>query len=188
MEHYFGVAKEQGITDDEIGAVQSVVMAVSVGQVRVQFREARQRSKTPSQVELTGSDRCEIEQGTQAERVSHGWLTSQNAQRPDCPRFVRLQWNPGIEAVAQLAEDWMSCKAGVDLQVSNDEWPGDWGEIVGDYVLAGQYGLGKVADGCRDPLMGSITEGKVRQICPVYGSSEPDHRVEGFLRKGIPHA
>jgi hypothetical protein len=29
MEHYFGVAKEQGLSDDEIGAVQSIVMAVS---------------------------------------------------------------------------------------------------------------------------------------------------------------
>ena len=41
MEHYFGVAKEQGITDDEIGAVQSIVMSVSAGRVRAQFREAR---------------------------------------------------------------------------------------------------------------------------------------------------
>ncbi|MGD9358200.1 MAG: hypothetical protein PVH85_04940 [Desulfobacterales bacterium] len=41
MEHYFGVAKEQGITDDEIGAVQSIAMAVSAGRVRAQFREAR---------------------------------------------------------------------------------------------------------------------------------------------------
>jgi hypothetical protein len=31
MEHYFGVAKEQGLSDDEIGAVQSIVMAVSAG-------------------------------------------------------------------------------------------------------------------------------------------------------------
>jgi hypothetical protein len=45
MEHYFGVAKEQGLTDDEIGAVQSVVMAVSAGRVRAQFREARIRSR-----------------------------------------------------------------------------------------------------------------------------------------------
>jgi hypothetical protein len=45
MEHYFGVAKEQGITSDEIGAVQSIVMAVSAGKVRAQFREARIRSR-----------------------------------------------------------------------------------------------------------------------------------------------
>ncbi len=45
MEHYFGVAKAQGITDDEIGAVQSIVMAVAAGKVRAQFREARIRSK-----------------------------------------------------------------------------------------------------------------------------------------------
>jgi alkylhydroperoxidase/carboxymuconolactone decarboxylase family protein YurZ len=34
MEHYFGVAKEQNIRDEEIGAVQSIVMAVSAGRVR----------------------------------------------------------------------------------------------------------------------------------------------------------
>ncbi len=40
-----GVAKEQGMTDDEIGAVQSIVMAVSAGRVGAQFREARVRSR-----------------------------------------------------------------------------------------------------------------------------------------------
>jgi len=45
MEHYFGVAKEQGITDEEIGAVQSIVMAVSAGRIRAQFREVRVKSK-----------------------------------------------------------------------------------------------------------------------------------------------
>ena len=43
MEHYLGVAREEGITDDEIGAVQSIVMAVSAGRVEAQFREARSR-------------------------------------------------------------------------------------------------------------------------------------------------
>ena len=45
MEHYFGVAKEEGLTDKEIDAVQSIVMAVSAGRVRAQFREARIRSR-----------------------------------------------------------------------------------------------------------------------------------------------
>jgi hypothetical protein len=45
MESYFGVAKEQQITNEEIGAVQSIVMAVSAGRVRAQFREARIESK-----------------------------------------------------------------------------------------------------------------------------------------------
>ena len=40
MEHYFGVAKEQGLTDEEIGAVESIVMAVSAGRVRAQFLDA----------------------------------------------------------------------------------------------------------------------------------------------------
>jgi hypothetical protein len=45
MEHYFGVAKEMGLSNDEIGAVQSVVMAVSAGRVNAQFKEARVRRR-----------------------------------------------------------------------------------------------------------------------------------------------
>jgi hypothetical protein len=45
MEYYFGVAEEQGITKEEIGALQSIVMAVSAGRVRAQFREARIRAR-----------------------------------------------------------------------------------------------------------------------------------------------
>jgi alkylhydroperoxidase/carboxymuconolactone decarboxylase family protein YurZ len=45
MDHYLGVAKEQGITEKEIGAVLAIVMAVSGGRVRAQFREVRARLK-----------------------------------------------------------------------------------------------------------------------------------------------
>lgn len=41
MEKFFGVAKENGLTDDEIGAVQSIAMAVSAGRIKAQFRQAR---------------------------------------------------------------------------------------------------------------------------------------------------
>ncbi len=41
MEHFFGVAKESGLTDEEIGSVQAIVMAVAAGKIRAQFREAR---------------------------------------------------------------------------------------------------------------------------------------------------
>jgi pyruvoyl-dependent arginine decarboxylase (PvlArgDC) len=40
MESYLGVAKEEGLTDEEIGAVLSVVMAVSAGRVKAQFKDA----------------------------------------------------------------------------------------------------------------------------------------------------
>ena len=42
MEHFFGVAKEIDISDDEIGIVQSIVMAVSAGSMKVQFRQVRE--------------------------------------------------------------------------------------------------------------------------------------------------
>lgn len=42
MAHFFGVAKEMGLTDEEIGAVQAVAMGVSAGRVRAQFRQARE--------------------------------------------------------------------------------------------------------------------------------------------------
>jgi hypothetical protein len=40
MQHYFGVAKEEGLSSDEIGAVLSIVMAVSAGRVQAQFKDA----------------------------------------------------------------------------------------------------------------------------------------------------
>jgi hypothetical protein len=46
MEHYLGVAKEEGISRKEIGAVQSIVMAVSAGRTSAQFREVQGRQKT----------------------------------------------------------------------------------------------------------------------------------------------
>ena len=45
MKHYLGVAREEGITDDQIGAVQAIVMAVSAGRVEAQFRDARTRGR-----------------------------------------------------------------------------------------------------------------------------------------------
>jgi alkylhydroperoxidase/carboxymuconolactone decarboxylase family protein YurZ len=45
MESYLGVAKEEGITDEEIGAVLSVVMAVSAGRV-----QANSRTRVPSRI------------------------------------------------------------------------------------------------------------------------------------------
>jgi hypothetical protein len=45
MEHYLGVAKEQKLTRREMGAVQSIVMAVSAGRVNAQFREVWKRKR-----------------------------------------------------------------------------------------------------------------------------------------------
>ncbi len=44
MEHYLGVAKEEGISEEEIGAAQSIVMAVGAGRIRAQLREVRKRA------------------------------------------------------------------------------------------------------------------------------------------------
>jgi hypothetical protein len=43
MQHYLGVAKKKGVTDEEIGAVEAVVMAVQAGRVKAQFAEATAR-------------------------------------------------------------------------------------------------------------------------------------------------
>jgi hypothetical protein len=45
MDHYLGVARDEGLTEDEIGAVQAVVMAVSAGRVNAQVREAEGRRR-----------------------------------------------------------------------------------------------------------------------------------------------
>ena len=40
MAEYLSVAKEEGISDEEIGAAQSIVMAVSAGRVNAQLHDA----------------------------------------------------------------------------------------------------------------------------------------------------
>jgi len=45
MEHYLGVAREDGISEDEIGAIQSVVMVVSAGKIDAQLKEVQSRTK-----------------------------------------------------------------------------------------------------------------------------------------------
>lgn len=46
MEHYLGVARDQQISEEEIGAVQGLVMAVSAGRVNSQLRDAEKRLKS----------------------------------------------------------------------------------------------------------------------------------------------
>ncbi len=43
MEHFFGGAKEKGVSDEEIGAVQAIAMGVSAGRIRAQFRQVREQ-------------------------------------------------------------------------------------------------------------------------------------------------
>jgi hypothetical protein len=43
MESYLGVAKKEGLSTKEIGAIQSIVMAVSAGRINAQLREVRHR-------------------------------------------------------------------------------------------------------------------------------------------------
>lgn len=40
MNHYLGVARKQQISDEVIGTVEAIVMAVAAGRVHSQFREA----------------------------------------------------------------------------------------------------------------------------------------------------
>ncbi|SNB46296.1 hypothetical protein [Geobacter sp. DSM 9736] len=51
MDYYLGVAKAEGITGEEIGAVQAVVMAVSAGRVNAQMREAERRFRSSEKKE-----------------------------------------------------------------------------------------------------------------------------------------
>ena len=44
MEEYLGVAKEEGVSDEEIATTLSIAMAVSGCRVRAQFKAVRARS------------------------------------------------------------------------------------------------------------------------------------------------
>jgi hypothetical protein len=46
MDSYLGVAREEGITEEEIGAIQSVVMAVAAGKISAQLNEVQSRTKS----------------------------------------------------------------------------------------------------------------------------------------------
>ncbi len=49
MEGYLGVAKAEGIlTEEEIGAIQSIVMAVSAGKIGAQLSEVQARMEKSS--------------------------------------------------------------------------------------------------------------------------------------------
>lgn len=43
MEYYLGQVEKEGITQEEIGAAQAIVMAVSAGRVNAQLREVERR-------------------------------------------------------------------------------------------------------------------------------------------------
>jgi len=43
MKLYLGFAKKEGVTDEEMGAAQSIVMAVAAGRINVQLREIREK-------------------------------------------------------------------------------------------------------------------------------------------------
>jgi alkylhydroperoxidase/carboxymuconolactone decarboxylase family protein YurZ len=45
MEYYLGQCEKEGITAEEIGAVQGSVMAVSAGRVNAQLREVERRMR-----------------------------------------------------------------------------------------------------------------------------------------------
>jgi hypothetical protein len=49
MASYFGVAKEQGVSANELDAVTAIVMAVAAGKVRAQFADARVRHRHEAQ-------------------------------------------------------------------------------------------------------------------------------------------
>ena len=44
MEHYLGVAEKEGVTKEEIGTAQAIVMAVAAGRVRAQLSEVREHA------------------------------------------------------------------------------------------------------------------------------------------------
>lgn len=43
LEHFLGVAREKGITDEELGIVEAIVMAVSGGRVRTQCQDVQEK-------------------------------------------------------------------------------------------------------------------------------------------------
>jgi len=57
MQHYLGVAKKEGVSEQEIGAAQSIVMAVASGRINAQLRDVRAQNKNHA-AEEKSSKRC----------------------------------------------------------------------------------------------------------------------------------
>jgi alkylhydroperoxidase/carboxymuconolactone decarboxylase family protein YurZ len=53
MKHYLSQADDLGITEEEIGTVLSIVMAVSSGRVMMQFNEASGQEPSPPETKCT---------------------------------------------------------------------------------------------------------------------------------------
>jgi hypothetical protein len=49
MENLSGVAREHGVSDEELGTIQAIVMLVSAGRVYAQFREVCGKIKSTNQ-------------------------------------------------------------------------------------------------------------------------------------------
>jgi alkylhydroperoxidase/carboxymuconolactone decarboxylase family protein YurZ len=49
MEHYLGVTRKEGISDEEIGTVQSIVMSLASCRVRSQVKEVQEKIKQKSE-------------------------------------------------------------------------------------------------------------------------------------------
>jgi len=45
MDYYLGLAAKEGVSEEEIGAVQAVVMAVAAGRVNAQLREVEKKRR-----------------------------------------------------------------------------------------------------------------------------------------------
>ncbi len=55
MEYYLKQQTQEGVTDEEVGAVQSVVMAVSAGRVNAQLRQAEVSVRKAGKAEVPSS-------------------------------------------------------------------------------------------------------------------------------------
>ncbi len=98
MEHFFSVAKENGLTDDEIGAVESITMGVSAGRIKAQFRQVRENAG----YDLRSSTQDKKEETEDLMKLVRG--AAQTAEKEDTAgNFNAMSWldleledNPGL--------------------------------------------------------------------------------------------
>ena len=55
MQHYLGVAKDMGISEEEIGTVEAIVMAVSAGKIMAQLNEVRSKKEATTKTATLSS-------------------------------------------------------------------------------------------------------------------------------------
>ena len=110
MDRYLGVARDDGLTNDEIGGAQAIAMAAPAGRVRAQFWEVRTHEAETKKVKR----RCRLSAGLPHARLRLAALRVGTCRclRQPARRYPKRSWSGGNAS----ARGGMVSKPGREIQ------------------------------------------------------------------------